>query len=96
MRAMTLRAVSVIQRPRITPTKANGTENIITNGLMNDSNWDAITIYTMMIISNISIPRLVNISFWSSKSPAMLADISEGISILPRISFAAATPSLIA
>ena len=34
----------VSRRPRSTPMKANGTESIITNGLMNASNWEAITI----------------------------------------------------
>ena len=32
------RAVPVNERPSITPTNANGTENIITKGLINDSN----------------------------------------------------------
>ena len=38
------RAVPVTQSPRITPMNANGIENMMTNGPMNDSNWDAITI----------------------------------------------------
>ena len=49
-----------------TPTKANGTENIITNGARKASNCDAITIYTRMTISTISTIRSANISFWSS------------------------------
>ena len=43
MSPMTPRGVFVITSPRITPTNANGIENMIANGLMNDSNWDAIT-----------------------------------------------------
>ena len=36
-------AEPLTQNPSSTPTKANGTENMITNGLMNDSNCEAIT-----------------------------------------------------
>ena len=53
-------------KPISTPTIANGTLNIITNGLINDSNWDAITIYTNMIIRAIRRNRSANISCWSS------------------------------
>ena len=56
------RAMSVAQRPISTPVKANGIENIITNGPIKDSNCEAITIYTRMMISTISRPISENIS----------------------------------
>ena len=44
IRAITPIAVSVIIHPRATPVSANGMENMMTNGLIRDSNCDAITI----------------------------------------------------
>ena len=52
--------------PRNTPTKAKGMENMITNGPMKDSNWEAITIYTRMMMRKASSIMSENISCWFS------------------------------
>ena len=79
--AITPSGVCVIDNPRTTPVKANGIENIITNGSVSDSNWAAITMNTRMMINTINIPRSANVSCWSSKVPPNCQLISDGISI---------------
>jgi hypothetical protein len=49
--------VPVINKAITTPVKANGIENMITNGILNDSNWDAITINTNIRLITINRPR---------------------------------------
>ena len=92
--AITPSAVFVTHRPRITPVNANGTENMITNGLMNDSNWEAITMYTRMMIRTISTTRFRNMDCWSSKSPEMSVEMLFGMSVVLMMAFVAATASL--
>ena len=87
------RGVPVTQSPRSTPTNANGIENMITKGLMNDSNWDAITIYTRMMIIARSMMRSPNISCWSSYDPPISTESSAGMSVSARIASVAATAS---
>ena len=52
--------------PKATPTKAKGMENIITNGPRKDSNWEAITIYTRIMMRRASRIILLNIFCCSS------------------------------
>ena len=52
--------------PRATPVKANGMENMITNGPRKDSNWEAITIYTRITIRATRRSSEPNISCCSS------------------------------
>ena len=59
-------AISAIRLPIATPTRANGMENMITNGPMNDSNCDAITMYTKITIRTTSMSMSRNISCWFS------------------------------
>ena len=93
IRPITPRGVPVTKRPRSTPTNANGIENMITNGLMNDSNCEAITMYTRMMIITRSIIRSPNVSCWSSYEPAIFTASSEGISVSSMAFCAAAATS---
>ena len=55
-----------IMLPRNTPTNANGMENMITNGPMKDSNWEAITMYTRMMMRITRRVMSENMSCWFS------------------------------
>ena len=44
--ATILNVVFVSNNAKITPVNANGIANIMMNGILNDSNWAAITMYT--------------------------------------------------
>ena len=91
---ITPRAVPVIQFPKSTPTKANGTENMITKGLMKDSNWEAITIYTSITMRTMSMRRSLNIDCWSSKSPLITVERLPGRSASSTMVLIASTASL--
>eukprot|EP00975_Prorocentrum_lima_P067562 12915608-Prorocentrum_lima.AAC.1 len=57
IKAITPNGVCVTANPNTIPVKANGIENMITNGSTNDSNWAAITMNTKMMINTIKIPK---------------------------------------
>ena len=55
--------------PSATPTKANGMENMITKGPRKLSNWEAITMYTRIMMRRARRIMSANIFCCSSKSP---------------------------
>ena len=62
MSDITPMAISAARLPIATPTRANGMENMITNGPMKDSNCEAITMYTRITIRTTSMSMSRNIS----------------------------------
>ena len=60
------RGTCVIKRPRKTPEKAKGTENMMTKGSTRLSNCAAITMKTSIMIRSISVVRSPKVSCWLS------------------------------
>ena len=66
---ITLRDVLVTKRVKETPIRDKGTLNIMIKGCHNDSNWDAIIIYTKIIDKINANCKLLKESFNFSFSP---------------------------
>ena len=60
------RLIPVSSSASTTPVMANGMAIMMMNGLLNDSNCEAMTIYTSIRISRANSPMSPNIFCWSS------------------------------
>ncbi len=78
---MTFRVVPEIHKARKTPVNAKGSENIIINGSLKDSNCEAITIYTRVMLNINKRMRSLKLSCMSFALPPYSISISGGIFI---------------